>query len=61
MPKSQFCGLTMFQKYRLKVLCKDKTFFTSVGKHIYWILGINHNSHHLATIAQEYRDNRYVM
>lgn len=61
MLKSQFCGLTIFQKHKLKVFSKDKNFLTSVVKHTYWILGNNHKSHHLATTAQEYRDNRQVM
>lgn len=61
MPKSQFCSLTIFQKHKLKVLSKDKNFLTSVVKHAYWILGINHKSCLLATTAQEYRDNRQVM
>lgn len=59
--KPILCGLTIFQKRKLKVLCKDKNFLTSAVKHISWILGIKHKSHHLATIAQEDRDNRQVI
>lgn len=44
MPKNQFCGLTMLQKHNLKFLYKDTNFLTSIVKHIYWILGINHKS-----------------
>lgn len=58
--KSILYGLTMFQKHKLIVLCKDKNFLTSAVKHIYWILGTKHKSHHLVTIAQECSDNRQV-